>query len=85
MTAVVWWELSGEYAIVRVNASSWSSGHSIPKIESELEALLSQPMDKDNHIDFLFDVWIAQTSDAGIEPNAQTGLSGYAAAGDAPS
>ena len=64
-----------------VDASSGNSGDSIPKIESEFEALLSHTMDEDNHIDFLFDVWIAQTSDAGIEPTSQTRLSGYAAAG----
>ncbi|WMV44753.1 hypothetical protein MTR67_038138 [Solanum verrucosum] len=84
MTAVVGGELSGENAFVNVDASSETSGHSIPRIGSELEALLSHPMDKDIDIDLIFDVGMAPTSDAGITPTAQTGMSGYAAAGEAP-
>ncbi|XP_049406343.1 transcription factor SRM1-like [Solanum stenotomum] len=84
MTAIVRGELSGENAFVNVDACSETSGHSIPRIGSELEALLSHPMDKDNDIDLIFDVGMAPTSDAGIAPTAQTRMSGYAAAGEAP-
>ncbi|KAH0638252.1 hypothetical protein KY289_038167 [Solanum tuberosum] len=84
MTAVVGGELSGENAFVNVDASTGTSGHSIPRIGSELEALLSHPMDEDTDIDLIFDVGMAPTSDAGIAPTAQTGMSGYAAAGEAP-
>ncbi|KAG5584384.1 hypothetical protein H5410_044818 [Solanum commersonii] len=72
MTAVVGGELSGENAFVNVDASSGTSGHSIPSIGSELEALLSHPMDEDTDIDLIFDVGMAPTSDAGIAPTAQT-------------
>ncbi|XP_049406341.1 transcription factor SRM1-like [Solanum stenotomum] len=84
VTAVVGGELSGENAFVNVDASSGTSGHSIPRIGSELEALLSHPMDEDNDFNLIFDVGMAPTSDAGIAPTAQIGMSGYAAAGEAP-
>ncbi|KAK4730978.1 hypothetical protein R3W88_023966 [Solanum pinnatisectum] len=84
MTAVVGGELSDENAFVNVDASSGTLGHSIPRIQSELEALLSHPMDKDNDIDLIFDVGMAPTSDAGIAPTTQIGMSGYVAAGEAP-
>ncbi|KAG5584385.1 hypothetical protein H5410_044819 [Solanum commersonii] len=84
MTAVVGGELSGENAFVNVDASSGTSGHSIPRIGSELEALLSHPMDKDNDFNLIFDVGMAPTSDARIAPTAQTGMSNYGAAGETP-
>ncbi|WMV37413.1 hypothetical protein MTR67_030798 [Solanum verrucosum] len=76
MTAVVGGGLSSVNAFVNVRASSGTSGHSIPRIGSELEALLSHPMDEDNDINLIFDV--------GIAPTAQTRMSGYEAAGEAP-
>ncbi|KAG5595221.1 hypothetical protein H5410_036453 [Solanum commersonii] len=76
MKAVVGGELSSENAFVNVRASSGTSGHSIPRIGSELEALLSHPMDEDKDINFIFDV--------GIAPTAQTRMSGYEAAEDTP-
>ena len=69
MTAVV----RGENAFVNVDASSGTSGHSISRIGSELEALLSNPMDEDNDFNLIFDVGMELTSDAGIAPTAQTG------------
>ncbi|KAK4730977.1 hypothetical protein R3W88_023965 [Solanum pinnatisectum] len=84
MTAVVRRKLSGKNAFMNIDASSGTSGHSIPKIGSELEALLSHPMDEDNDFNLIFDVGMAPTSDVGIAPTAQIRMSCYAAAGEAP-
>ncbi|WMV51232.1 hypothetical protein MTR67_044617 [Solanum verrucosum] len=92
MTAVVGGELSGQNVFVNVEASSGTSGHPISRIGSELEALLSHPMDEDNDVSSIFDVGIAPTFDAGIAPTfdagiaptAQTGKSGYEVSGEAP-
>ncbi|WMV45227.1 hypothetical protein MTR67_038612, partial [Solanum verrucosum] len=84
MTTVVGGELSGQNALVNVDTSSGTSSHPISSIKSELEALLSHSMDEDNDINLIFDVGKAPTPDAGIAPIAHIGMSGYAAAGEAP-
>lgn len=73
MTTVVRGDLSGENAFGNVDASSGTSGHCIPRIGSELEALLSHPMNEDNHMNLIIDVGLSPTSDTGIAQTTQTG------------
>ncbi|KAK6778008.1 hypothetical protein RDI58_024726 [Solanum bulbocastanum] len=84
MTAVVRGEISGQNAFVNVEASSGTSGHPISRIGSELKALLSHLMDKDNDVSLIFYIAIAPTFDAGIAPTAQIRNFSYKVSGEAP-